>query len=334
MAPVGYEAQVIDRATPRTRPGRIHPDRLDWVPRPASGATWERWRTLAAIAADDLVTARLVEGHLDARAIIAELEPHRPLDDDRLGVWAAEAPRGGLRATPDEDGWVLDGNRRWCSGAHEVTTALITAHAPDGLRLFLLPCDDPGVAPVPGTWPAVGMAASDSLEIRVDNVRVGPEAAIGGPGDYLDRPGFWHGAMGVAACWFGGAIGVGRLLRAQTCDSTDPHRLAHLGAVDAVLSTMADRLRTAAAEIDADPHDERDRAERLARRVRATVEAGCDEVLARTGRATGATALSLDPDHARRVADLTVYLRQSHAEADLARLGALTAEDTTDWLRR
>ena len=235
MAPVGYEARVIDRATPRTRPGRIHPDRLDWVPRPASGATWERWRTLAAIAADDLVTARLVEGHLDARAIIAELEPHRPLDEDRLGVWAAEAPRGGLRATPDGDGWVLDGNRRWCSGAHEVTTALVTAHAPDGLRLFLLPCDDPGVAPVPGTWPAVGMAASDSLEIRVEGVRVGADAAVGGPGDYLDRPGFWHGAMGVAACWFGGAIGVGRLLRAQTCDSTDPHRLAHLGAVDAVL---------------------------------------------------------------------------------------------------
>jgi hypothetical protein len=70
-------------------------------------------------------------------------------------------------------------------------------------------------------------------------------------------------------------------------------------------------------------------------RVRATVERGCDEVLARTGRATGAAPLCQDEAHGRRVADLTAYLRQSHAEADLAAAGALVLESpvaTRDWM--
>jgi alkylation response protein AidB-like acyl-CoA dehydrogenase len=302
------------------------------VPLPGGGRTWERWRFLASVAAEDLVTARLVEGHLDAVAIIAELEPARPAPPGRLGVWVAEAPRGGMRARREGDGWVLDGTRGWCSGVHEVTTALVTAHAPKGLQLFLVPCDDPAVSPVVGTWPAVGMAESDSLELRFRGLHLDRDAVIGPPGAYLDRPGFWHGGAGVAACWFGGAVGVGRVLRAAVVERPDPHALAHLGAVDAVLSALAGHLRTAAAEIDDDPEDERGTAEVRTRRLRAVVEAGCDEVLARAGRATGAGPMCLDPAHARRVADLAVYLRQSHGEADLAQLGELAAAADRNWI--
>jgi hypothetical protein len=46
-------------------------------------------------------------------------------------------------------------------------------------------------------------------------------------------------------------------------------------------------------------------------------------VLDRTGRALGAGPLSRDEAHGRRVADLTVYLRQHHAERDLAALGRM-----------
>jgi hypothetical protein len=41
------------------------------------------------------------------------------------------------------------------------------------------------------------------------------------------------------------------------------------------------------------------------------------------GRALGPAPLATDREHAQRVADLTVYLRQHHAERDLARLGEL-----------
>jgi len=44
-------------------------------------------------------------------------------------------------------------------------------------------------------------------------------------------------------------------------------------------------------------------------------------VLEHVGHATGPAPLALEDDHARRVADLQLYLRQEHAERDEAALG-------------
>ena len=99
---------------------------------------------------------------------------------------------------------------------------------------------------------------------------------------------------------------------------------AHLGAVDAALAAAEAMVVSAACYVDAEPFG--DRAELIARRVRAVAERAVDEAIIRTGRALGAAPLALDGPHARRVADLTMYVRQSHAEADLAALGRLAAE--------
>ena len=61
------------------------------------------------------------------------------------------------------------------------------------------------------------------------------------------------------------------------------------------------------------------------------MEAAATEVMSRVGRALGAGPLCHDEAHARRVADLTVYLRQHHAERDLAQLGTLVAERGPAW---
>jgi len=55
------------------------------------------------------------------------------------------------------------------------------------------------------------------------------------------------------------------------------------------------------------------------------VEAAATVTMDRVGRALGAGPLCADAVHAARVADLTVYLRQSHAERDLAALGTAVA---------
>jgi alkylation response protein AidB-like acyl-CoA dehydrogenase len=292
------------------------------LPLPGSGQTADRFAALAALAEADPVLARLGEGHADAAAILAELggPPLRP--GERWGVWAA-VPRS-LTATREPAGWRVDGERPWCSGAGCCTHALVTAAtaaAPGGVRLFAVPVRPPGASPVDGTWPAVGMARSDSRTVRFDRM---PAEPVGDPEEYVERPGFWHGAAGVAACWYGGAVGVARTLLAAARDrDVSPHALAHLGAVDAALTAAWAVLAQAAETIDADPKGD---ARRLARRVRAVVEAAATEVLDRVGRALGAGPLSRDGAHASRVADLTVYLRQSHAEADLAGLGELVAD--------
>ena len=105
-----------------------------------------------------------------------------------------------------------------------------------------------------------------------------------------------------------------------------PHALAHLGAVDIALSTVRAALDAAADEIDADPADLKGAGRVRALRVRALADAAATEVMGRVGRALGAGPLCLDEAHSRRVADLTVYVRQHHAERNLAELGGLVAE--------
>jgi len=304
----------------------VRTGRLD-LPLPGSGRTRERWAVLAGLAEEDLSLARLAEGHTDALAILAELGVGPPPAGSRWGVWAAQPPGPGLIATRTGHGWRLDGTKQYCSGARSCTDALVTAAAPDGNRLFAVSTRD--LSPVPGSWPATGMAASDTLDIEFTNISARP---AGEPGGYTGRPGFAHGGAGVAACWYGGARGVGRtLLAAAAGRDVGPHALAHLGAVDIALHTARSALDAAAAGIDADPADREGGGKLRALRVRALVEATATEVMHRVGRALGAGPLSHDEAHSRRVADLTVYLRQHHAERDLAELGTLVADSGPEW---
>jgi len=291
------------------------------LPLPGSGQTLQRWTTLAEIASRDLVLARLAEGHADAIAILHELQS--PAKQGIWGVWAAEPPSMRVEAKRTREGWFLTGRKAWCSGAEFLDHALITAHADDGRRLFAV--ETVYVKAVPDSWPAVGMQASGTLSVDLADA---PAEAVGVPMAYLERPGFWHGGGGVAACWFGGALGAARfLLEAVRGGRDDPHALAHLGAVDANISQLWLHLEAAAAQIDADPLG--GGARLRSQRLRASVEVGATEVLERVGRALGAGPLCQDPAHAHRVADLTVYLRQSHAERDLAGLGELAATEAT-----
>jgi hypothetical protein len=165
------------------------------------------------------------------------------------------------------------------------------------------------------------MAGSETFDVRFDAVDLTEAATVGGAGYYLSRAGFWHGAVGVAAVWWGGARAVAMpLLRPK--DGASAHRLAHAGAVRARLWSMEGTLKAAAGLIDADPTDSSTEGRARAAVVRHLIESGATEILDRVGRATGAEPLGHDASHARCVADLTVYLRQSHAEADLADLEA------------
>jgi alkylation response protein AidB-like acyl-CoA dehydrogenase len=297
------------------------------LPLPGSGSTRERWAAFIELAEEDLSLARLGEGHADAVAILAELEGPPPRPGSRWGVWAANPPGPNVTASRRGGSWVLQGTKQYCSGARVCTHALVTATADDEARLFAVATDD--LEPDEGSWPATGMAGSDTLDVGFPGVAAEP---VGPPGGYTSRPGFSHGGVGVAACWYGGARGVARgLLRVAAKRDVGPHALAHLGAIDIELLTARAALGRAADEIDGDPADLRGDGPLRALRVRALTEAVASNVLTRTGRALGAGPLSHDEAHSRTVADLTVYLRQHHAERDLARLGELVAEHGSSW---
>ncbi len=296
------------------------------LPLPGDGRTMDRFVALAEVSAVDLSLGRLFEGHADAVAILAEAG-RTPPPASVLGVWAAQRRGADLVVTRHGEGWRLRGRKPWASGGRVLTHALVTAVGSDGIGLFEVPVTEDNLARVPGSWPAVGMARSDSAEVEIDVV-VGPDGLVGPPGWYVNRPGFWFGSVGVAACWLGGALGLVRALRADLTErQADPHQLAHLGAAMTRCTAMARDLAWAAGCIDADRDDPEPMMRRIALEVRHLVEQGCLEILVHVGRAGGAGPLCHDRAQSRRMADLPVYIRQHHAERDTEALGRYFVAD-------
>lgn len=282
----------------------LHDGSLD-LPLPGHGDTGRRWAVLASWGRSDLVLARLAEGHTDAVAILAEAGT-KPVDGALYGVWAA---RSGGAGAAVRDG-AVHGTVRFCSGAHCLDRALVVT--PEGIVDVDL--RDSRVRPVEGSWRPVGMAASDSVDVVFDGVPA--EIVVGPAGFYAARPGFWWGGGGVAAVWLGGAAGVVDGVRGHAGDA---HELAHLGALHTALAGTDALLARTAAAIDAHPAADHSTAVWIAR---ASAERTARTVLDLAPRLAGATVLCRDDRLGARLADLGVYVRQHHAERDLAALGA------------
>ncbi len=302
---------------------------LSGVARDVAADPWPYLSTLATLGALDLTTARAVEPHLDAVAILAQAEDP-DLDalgvdaESTFGVYAARAPGTGLHLARDGARCTVSGTKAWCSLATEVSHALVTVDDAGSDALAAVPLRHPGVEHAPGTWVSRGLTGVTTGSLTLEDV---PAVPVGGPGWYLTRPGFAWGGIGVAAVWFGGAAALaGRLTDAAGRRTPDQVALMHLGTADRVLHTSLLALRDAADAIAGGRAEGADGA-LLAARVRAVVADAAEEVLRIVGHGLGPAPLTHDEEHARRVADLTVYLRQHHAERDLAALGALVLED-------
>lgn len=300
-------------------------EQLASLPPPGGGRTLERWRSLASVAAHDLGLCKLYEGHTDALAIMAELKCSSVESGSTWGMWAAEPPQARVTLSGSSTDVRLNGRKAWCSGAAVLSHALMTTWDADGQqRLVAVALDQPGVTVTPDGWSAVGMAATASVEVQFDDAHA---LAIGGPGDYLSRAGFWQGGIGIAACWYGAASNIAERLARACRQREEPHALAHLGAVDTALFSAAQVLHNAARTVDQQPLAN---AELLARRCRAVIEHSAQQVIEHTGRALGAGPYCKDAQFARLMADLPVFLRQSHAERDLAALGQKVATSPID----
>ena len=193
---------------------------------------------LGAVAACDLALVKLYEGHTDALAILAELDGIDPRQRQRLGRLGRRTANGTPRRESADgangDRITLHGTKAWCSGAAFVTHALVTAwNERDEPILAAVDLRQPGVRVTNEGWVAVGMNASASVDVHFDNARA-VRSARRAP--ICERPGFWQGGGGIAACWFGAASAIGDFVRRDAARRADPHKLAHLGAIDTALS--------------------------------------------------------------------------------------------------
>ncbi|MFI5592230.1 acyl-CoA dehydrogenase family protein [Amycolatopsis sp. NPDC051758] len=96
----------------------------------------------------------------------------------------------GLRtgAKPDGDGWVIDGGKQFITNATEAGLFVVFARirpaseSGTGIAVFLVPGDTPGIT-VGAKDAKMGQEGSRTADVTFSQVRVGPEALVGGDGE-------------------------------------------------------------------------------------------------------------------------------------------------------
>ena len=345
------------------------------APKPGDGRTARLWELLASVAAVDVAAARVMEPHLDAGAILSQAGTPESFTGS-WGVYAAEAPgtrlaaeagpgevgpaeaeHGEAEPTGNAAGVQLNGSKPWCSLAQFVDHAVVTAHTETGGRAaFAVDLRAAGVTCDVPEWTSRGLREIPSGTVHFDRV---PAVPLGGDGWYFQRPGFAWGGMGVAACWLGGAVALGRhfeatLLRgARSQREPDQVALAALGEVDRILTSTLQYLARAADAVDAAGEDRVPAMEGAhgepntnggvgldssavggwseALRVRGTVAAAVERVQLLVSQNLGPGPLAFDERYGKCMADLSLYVRQHHATRDDAQLGELTLKGEHAW---
>jgi alkylation response protein AidB-like acyl-CoA dehydrogenase len=134
-------------------------------------------------------------------------------DGTRKVVFAITEPDAGSNshkiattAHRDGDGWVLRGTKYYISGVDEAEAILVVASIGDGLSLFLIPTDAPGL--VAHDLPVDLLLPERQYTLHFDDIRLGPDALIGTAGDGFRQ--VFHGLnperiMGAALC-----VGIAR----------------------------------------------------------------------------------------------------------------------------
>ena len=94
------------------------------------------------------------------------------------------------QAKPDGDGWVMNGTKYYTSGVDEADSILVVARSGEAdergrypLSLFIVAADAPGITAT--DIPCAVQSAEKQFTVFFDNVKLGPEALIGEPGEGL-----------------------------------------------------------------------------------------------------------------------------------------------------
>lgn len=282
---------------------------------------------LVRLAEVNLSLARLYEGHVNALRLARTLgdagtwAEARGLADGGafLGVWGADG------AVPLAlDGERLAGGKRFASGLGVVGHAVVTLGQGEALRLALLDVSDPA-RHRPGSWRKTGMRATVSGDFDADGMPASALRWVGGPGRYLEEPGFVGGTWRIAAVQLGGTLG---LLRAAADDLATLGRLAAEAQVARLAPVLTRALaagalvrRAARVAEGAAGRAEPERAAALSAQARLLTEDVGQDAIAAVERSVGLAHFDEDARTGRIARDLATYMRQAARDAFLQRAG-------------
>lgn len=287
------------------------------------GATAEATQMLRAIGRANLSVGRLVEGHVNARLLIAlygsAQQRDRTMAQEPLhGVWAADGDRP-VKIVDNRGGMAqLSGHKVFCSGLGSVQRAVVTARADDaGPQMLLIHTTDPARAHS-AEWQVSGMRATCSGRYDLTGLQ---GDYLGQPGDYLREPHFDGGIWRYLALHVGGLEALAEETR-QKLGARATHPLQAARLVELAIAAQGARLWVEAAAISVTGSQTPRTGPLDVPRVllaRQAVEAACQRGIALTERALGTAAFVRGEriDLIRR--DLAFFLRQADLDGKTLR---------------
>lgn len=141
----------------------------------------------------DLSIAKLAEAHWDAVAILAE-DGRKPYKNSLYAVWASEIPGKKVQLNKKNNHWSLTGTKMFCSGAGLVDRALVTVDD----FLFDLDLTNQSAKHFKissESWVAMAFKETKTSTIHFNEFTCSKENILGKKGWYLQRKGFWPGAL-------------------------------------------------------------------------------------------------------------------------------------------
>jgi len=287
------------------------------------GPTAEATHLLRAIGRANLSVGRLVEGHVNARLLIAlygsvQQRDRATAQEPLHGVWAADGERP-VKIVESRGGSAqLSGHKVFCSGLGLVQRAVVTAQMDDAPpQLLLIDTTDPARAH-PAEWRVSGMRATCSGRYDLTGLQA---EYLGEPGDYLREPHFDGGIWRYLALHVGGLEALAEETRqklgARAAHPLQAARLVELaiaaqGArlwVEAAAQAMTGSQKAAAGPLDVP----------RVLLARQAVETACQRGIAFAERALGTAAFVRGDriDLIRR--DLAFFLRQADLDGKMLR---------------
>jgi hypothetical protein len=287
------------------------------LPFPGDGATVDRFNVLRTTSACNPSVGRLLEAHCDAQAIFHEANVEIP-QNMAMAVWATSS-LSRVAGTKTRNGILLNGTQHFCGGAGVVDGALMTVSCDDGERLVFIHLNQIGIEVDLSKWKTSAFSEASVGTVRITNVEIREADMVGDPYFYSSRPGFWWGAVGVAACWAGITDRLIDLQR-QRLTRCDEIANVQLGLQSALCWSINASLDFAGRLID-QPSSES--ARRLALSVRHQVASAGAKILESIEHEAGPAPFAFDPDWVQAVTELRMALGQYHGDRDLGELGNL-----------
>jgi alkylation response protein AidB-like acyl-CoA dehydrogenase len=273
---------------------------------------------LRALGSADLSVARLVEGHLNAVALVCRYGTASQIEafagdvaeGAMSGVWGAD-DAAGLRVEIDGKSWRLNGRKILASGASFITRPVVTARTELGQIMVLPRLESSGRADV-SQWTAQGMRSTATGSVDFTGLLLEEDQVLGKSGDFMRQPHFSGGAWRFCAVHLGAAERLVDLFREHLVSrgrDNDPYQLQRISQCVAA-TTTASFWVCEAARRNAEGSDSPTELVAFVNLTRMVTERAALDVLEAVHRGVGLNAF-MRPHPIERISrDLSTYLRQ------------------------